>query len=452
MSGLDPVERKQRWIAFLSSVDTEPEDEEVRTGVAELFLQAGVYDPSKALGLKDVELLGENNPTIPVRGLLRRTLRAITQAAAVQDAEAISKITLAAGAGVDASVGSPVRPRHSSELPPNTPGVSHEMSSALALVNAIKDQAGPVKEPVPEVDIQQVLNDCGLGGVPSFGLVDAKLFNELQAHSKQKVGYVYVDLTQRDLLPIWMSPETVGGRTVVSGDDESPLDERSPTGNIQQLQDALKKATSNPRWFRSVVQWVPCFLRYSMVALATKQLKLQDIFGHMQTVTRIEIDVRGKSKNPTAFAILYDEMRRKNWASRAERGDPTLDISTEAWSIDEELLKSVGSRLQHTLEAAGVAKAVLPEPSSSSTALLHASRESSLAKQAAALEQQERKLASDRRGFESAKQQNFNNQSPGGRGSWKGGKGGNKREGNWQSGKGQNSNGNSGKRQKTQGK
>ena len=118
------------------------------------------------------------------------------------------------------------------------------------------------------------------------------------------------------------------------------------------------------------------------------------MMGHITTVSRIVEDKKA-SGDSIALAILYDEYRRRDWARRAAHQEPNLDIETESWSIDDDLLKSVSTRLRTTLAAVGLGDPRTPGSSSSGSNLVdvvvEASKESSNAKLAAALEAQKRK-------------------------------------------------------------
>ena len=131
--------------------------------------------------------------------------------------------------------------------------------------------------------------------------------------------------------------------------------------------------------------------------------------GHINAVCRVELDKRSSSGNATAYALIYDEHRRRHWARRAERGDPTLNIQKEAWLIDEELLKAVGTRLKTTLAAAGLnAAGDSSGAAGTNHATLSANKESAFAKQAAAIEAQTRKAEAANRGMQ---QQQFRAQN-----------------------------------------
>ena len=49
------------------------------------------------------------------------------------------------------------------------------------------------------------------------------------------------------------------------------------------------------------------------------------------TVCRVDEENRLMVVHHTALATLYDELARRSWAARAERGDTTLDIENPLW-------------------------------------------------------------------------------------------------------------------------
>ena len=83
----------------------------------------------------------------------------------------------------------------------------------------------------------------------------------------QRSAFTYVDLTHKDLLPLWMSSEAVGGRTHRPGELEWDLDD--DTTSFGALGRAFKGALAKPRSFRSMVQWSEVWNRYAPAAVAT---------------------------------------------------------------------------------------------------------------------------------------------------------------------------------------
>ena len=94
--------------------------------------------------------------------------------------------------------------------------------------------------------------------VPSKFLPEASLFQELEEASKKAAelgrnAYTFIDFFVH--LPLWLSPEAIGGKTSVQGDEfDSALqfDGHSSTATVQQLSEALKKATAKPWFFKSL--------------------------------------------------------------------------------------------------------------------------------------------------------------------------------------------------------
>ena len=113
-----------------------------------------------------------------------------------------------------------------------------------------------------------------LDKLPTDAIPELAVFEDMAKDSKPltsgKKAFTFVDLTHRDLAPFWLTPEAIGGKTVVPG-MELELDGSLATTNLQQFSQALRKATASPRFFRTIPQWLPCFLRYATAAIASNQ-------------------------------------------------------------------------------------------------------------------------------------------------------------------------------------
>ena len=64
------------------------------------------------------------------------------------------------------------------------------------------------------------------------------------------------DITAREVLPLWIAPDAVGGKLAHAGDSDWGLNPSSASGTLGQLGSALKAATQAPRFFRSIPQWM----------------------------------------------------------------------------------------------------------------------------------------------------------------------------------------------------
>ena len=377
------------WTEYLQAVDAVPQSEAVVIAAAKAFVSVSIPNPAAALGLSSddvVTAIEEGSSKIAASALVRRCIRAIDQAAKVTEAQAL------AGAAVPFPLGQPAL-------------MPAQASSALALAGGIAPRQQE------EVDVADLLAKADLAGLPSEGIAELSLYKELVTATKEakavgKTPFTYVDLTHRDLLPMWLVPEAVGGKTVLAGEEgDFEIDQDSSTGTVQQLSQALKKATAAPRFFRTLHQWLPCFLRYATVARCSSQLSFVAIMGHISTISKIVEDTKTQQLSSVHLALLYDEHRRRDWCRRAERKDTSLDIDAESWKVSEPLLQAVTTRLNATMSAAGLqgrsASSASNAPSSSTETILVA-RESALAKQAAAADAATRKSESARRALENA--------------------------------------------------
>eukprot|EP00971_Amphidinium_carterae_P280923 5577184-Amphidinium_carterae.1 len=83
------------------------------------------------------------------------------------------------------------------------------------------------------------------------------------------------------------------------------------------------------------------------------QLSRKAASCHLHTVLRIAEEERVIGGSPY-LAILYDDLLRKQFARRAQQHDPQLHIASELQQTDKAVLASACSRLDATLQAAGL--------------------------------------------------------------------------------------------------
>ena len=65
-------------------------------------------------------------------------------------------------------------------------------------------------------------------------------------------AYTYVDLTHKDVLPLWMGSEADGGHTPRPG--EFDWDPNADTASLGALERAFKGVLEKPKYFRNMVQ------------------------------------------------------------------------------------------------------------------------------------------------------------------------------------------------------
>jgi hypothetical protein len=156
------------------------------------------------------------------------------------------------------------------------------------------------------------------------------------------------------VIPLWIPPDAVGGKSVIGGDSEWTLDAGGLTGTIGALSTALRQATASPRFFRSLNQWTASFMRYAIVAEALGQVKRVWVLNHLLLIQRIAEEQRIADDGNPYLALVYDEMRRKSWAHRAERRDSSLDLLKESALKDEHIFQAAKQRLVQVLSSSGV--------------------------------------------------------------------------------------------------
>ena len=105
------------------------------------------------------------------------------------------------------------------------------------------------------------------------------------------------------------------------------------TGSIAQLQRALQSMSSGPRFFRSLPQWASAFMRFGLAAVGTQQWTWAQILSHQDTVYQVAESEAMQGGTPLT-AVLYDDMVRKQWASRAKKCDPSFDLSGLVVKVD----------------------------------------------------------------------------------------------------------------------
>ena len=88
-----------------------------------------------------------------------------------------------------------------------------------------------------------------------------------------------VDLTSKDVLPIWLHPETVGGR--FRKEEASLLNGDEPEDSLARLGAVLRNAAESQKFFRSSAQWITAWWKCEPIALSVSQpswvSKTQDV-------------------------------------------------------------------------------------------------------------------------------------------------------------------------------
>lgn len=157
--------------------------------------------------------------------------------------------------------------------------------------------------------------------------------------------FTYVDLTSKELLPVWLSPEAVGGKSMAT--QEEILDGNMQLGTLNDLGLALKKATAAPRAFRSLNQWHACFQRYAVVAVCTEQVTMSWTLSHLNQILKLAETERLQGRS-VLLAVLYDDLVRRSWARRVEARDDSFNMADEVRTLDKTVLEAARARLDQT--------------------------------------------------------------------------------------------------------
>ena len=228
------------WQDFLAKVETPSPGDAVLTAVTKWFTETlQVSNPELAEGYTEEQVQAKLPQELAVQACIRRVLRAVN---AVSQAKRLVQVNEAVAAG-------------------NVPSAS---AQGLAKIFA----SGKI------ADVAQLLKKVSLEGL-SFGLqAEQLLLNSMQQHVEEsklagRVPFLFVDLTSEETLPLWLTPDVIGGKFQLHDDGDWPLRSRAPNSSLQDLGKALMSATASPRFFRTVSQWTGAFLRYAVVAVAT---------------------------------------------------------------------------------------------------------------------------------------------------------------------------------------
>ncbi len=309
------------WEVFLKQVDDSP-DETLCASTQEFFVALGFKSPATAVGVQHQKIMSSSSlpAELPKQAFINRTLNAV---------EATHK-ALTSAKGPAAPVATPL----------NSIGDLSALSVAQQLV------------PPKSCDVPKLLLDKKLDDLKFINQVEQPIFDRLHAETEaakvaSRTPFLYVDLTDKHVLPLWIHPEQVGGKMKWTDalDDEDD--------GYAKLGRALKGATEASRFFRSFAQWSAAFWRYAVAAVATDQMKWTWAIAHSDQVCQLAESERHAGRGPYV-AFVYDDMLRRQIATRCVKKDPALKMSEAFESIDKELLQVVRQRLESVLVDAGI--------------------------------------------------------------------------------------------------
>ena len=322
------------WRKYLLTVDeVEPEEAVLQAAEDFLFNKAKLKTPSACGSLTGdrLEKHADFPQDLPAQAFL---LRMVENMEAVRLAEKAARDLKRMGAATTAMA---------------TSGPVGSASSALGLAAAIA--------PLKACDTLAQLKKANLDKLPFVQQLDQAIWDKMQAENlaastEGRAAYTYVDLTQCGVLPIWVYPEAVGGRSVDNNVD-TQLDPAAEVHNLAKLGAALRGVTENTRFFRSTTQWTAAYYRYAPAAVAMDQVSWVHILIHGDIIAQIAEEERA-DKRPPYIAFLYDELLRRQVEKRAHKKDPNLDLMEVFGKVDKALLSVARQRLNAALKQAGM--------------------------------------------------------------------------------------------------
>ena len=323
------------WRNYLLTVDeAEPEEAVLQAAEDFLFNKAKLKTPGACHSLTGDHLQKHTDfpEDLPTQAFL---LRMMENMEAVRLAEKAARDLKRMGVATTAMA---------------TSGPAGSASSALGLAAAIA--------PFKACDALAQLKKANMEKLPFVQQLDQNFWDKMQtentaASAESRAAYTYVDLTQCGVLPIWVYPEAVGGRSADNKVD-AQLDPGAEVHNLAKLGAALRGVTENTRFFRSTTQWTAAYYRYAPTAVAMDQVSWVHILLHGDIISRIAEEERA-DKRPPYIAFLYDELLRRQVEKRAQKRDPDLDLVEVFGKVDKALLCVARQRLNAALKQAGMA-------------------------------------------------------------------------------------------------
>ena len=295
----------EEWKTFLKAVDSlSAANEDVETAAVFLTSLKPIRTADHLEGQDASDLLaGSGAPhNFGPKGLLRRAVRAADAAGAAK--------------------------RRRTATPPDAGSASAAQNpggSAQTLAQAIAPTG-------PKVNVQKLQTDT----------------NAAAAADPVRKPFTYIDLTKDECLPIWMNPEDIGGKVFGTANDWFGGADPD-TNQLTQLASALKAAASSTRRFHRMSQWCPTFRKFAIAAVGTGQWTMGQAWMHEETVLKLAETERVLSNQPMTAAV-YEDMARKAWHQRAERGDPLWILEDEVKKVNEGILATARARIRVVLQ------------------------------------------------------------------------------------------------------
>ena len=325
--------------AFLKSVDSvAPDDDIIEAMVAKLAVN-GITGKEDLIGCTEEEVgaVWDASGPGPVLGrvaFLRRAARLANMQAPPTSVSTSSQLE-----------------QSSSQSKVQATSEMVEMLGATSALEIAQQLAGMKGGGTEMSTVQDYLGESGMEALPFWLVADDQVFRALKieciaAEKSNKVPFTFVDLTSRHLLPLWLPTDAIGGRFVP---DHAPA-AGTNTEPLQALGSALRSSMPSSRSFKSIQQWISCYLKYMVAVVCSKQWTLPQAVAHLAIIMRLSEEGRGK-RDGGLLAVVYDCLIRQTWSQRCKAGE-RINFEEVTQKVHEDVLDAARAklRLQDTVD------------------------------------------------------------------------------------------------------
>ena len=235
---------------LLKSVYTTPPEDPVLKNAMAIFETVKWKEKDHLAGVMDADIDAicekKKDTPVPVKTFMRAAAR-------LANAAASARLAASSASG---SASTPMQRSNSSVSQPQVQEIVGADWSAATIAKLLTMG-------VDEVDVAKQLNDANISKLPYHMQCERMVCKNLEAENKAatkegRKAFAYVDLTAKEVLPLWLPQNTIGGNSMF-GAEWSLSDGSAST--LAELGKALQAATTQHKVFRSFPQWLGVFLK-----------------------------------------------------------------------------------------------------------------------------------------------------------------------------------------------
>ena len=345
---------------FLKQVDNTEPDKEVLDAAVTFLKGVNVTTKEQLDGFTedDVIIIAADGSglagmlMLSSRALLRRALRLARSATQVMASHSLS------------STGS---------MSPHGPPATDSFQSARVVDIVGEEQSASViarlmSSATADVDVADVHAKASLSDLPFHMQADKIIYKVMAAENTAaktagRTAFSYVDLTCKELLPLWLPSDMIGGKALFA--PELPLASFS-TSSVQEIAKAISSATMQHHFFRTFHQFVGACTKWATAAVSMQQMTAAQTYTYLNLLCKIHHEEPGESS--VYLVILYDDVLRRSIARRTESKDPDLKMDVAFGQVDKAVLDNCRSRLDAVLQHVGVSSSRSSRPLESADA------------------------------------------------------------------------------------